>query len=146
MDIFDQLKQIEKQNVGFYKNLPDGEKPSVSFYMLLKWMSYTQDKDQILHVNGLLNTKIFPLSQHKELLFDLCCAASQGKQSYKWLKRNLKKSSEVLKMISDAHNCGFAQAEEILELYSKDELLELCSEMNLDKIAADKIKKEINVL
>jgi hypothetical protein len=146
-EIFDHIKQIEKGNMEFYANLPDELKSTVNSYMLLKWMSYTSDKKQILHINALVNSKLFSLSKHKDLLFKLFCSSASGtKNSYKWLKRNTKKGSELIKLISDIHNCGINEAVEILEVYSKDDLLELCNDMNLDKIVVDKLKKEINVL
>jgi hypothetical protein len=145
-DLFEQIKEVEKQNLSFYDDLPDEHKNSVSHFMLFKWMSYTSDAKQVLHMNALVNTKLFSLSKHKGLLYKLLIAASHGKHHYKWLKRDLKKNSLVLRMISDAHNVGQREAEEILDLYSKEELLELCGEMNYDKTDADKVKKEINVL
>ena len=146
VEIFDQIKEIEKHNVDFYKNVPDEEKTKINPFMLLKWMSYTDDAKQILHMNTLVNTKVFSLNKHKQLLIDLLVASCNGKHHYKWLKRDIKKSSMVVNMISDAHNCGPREASEILQLYSRKELLELCEEMNYDKADFEKIKKEINVL
>lgn len=144
--LFDHIKEIEGQNLDFYEKLTDEEKKEVSHFMLLKWMSYTSDPKQVLHMNALVNPRVFALYKYKSLLYKLLVAACTGSHHYKWLKRDTKKSSGVLKMISDAHNCGMRDAEEILELYSKEELLDLCAEMNYDKAEADKVKKEINVL
>lgn len=145
-DLFDQIKQIEKQEIDFYDKLNEEEKKTVSHFMLMKWLSYCSDAKQILHMNSLVNSKVFSLYNHKGILSKLLVSACSGKHHYQWLKRDSKKSSLVLKMIGDAHNCSQRSAEEILETYSKEELLELCGEMHYDKADSDKIKKEINVL
>ena len=144
-DIFEQIKEIEKDNTD-YDGFSEEDKKAINPFMLLKWMSYTNDSKQILHLNGLSNPKVFALYQHKALLYKLLVASTEGKHHYKWLKREGKNGSLVLKMISNAHNCGLRDAKELLDLYSKEELLDLCSDMNYDKIEADKVKKEINVL
>lgn len=145
-DLFEQIKHIEKGDLDF-NQLSVEEQKEINPYMLLKWMSYTSDPKQILHMNALVNPKVFALYKHKALSYKLLVSASSGKHyHYKWLKRGNKNSSAVVNMISDAHNCGIRDAIEILDLYSKEELLDLCSEMNYDKAEADKVKKEINVL
>lgn len=145
-EIFDHIKEIEKNNVNFYDNLSDEQKKTVNFFMLFKWLSYTGNGKQIQLMNHLVNTKLFSLAQHKSLLWKLLCAASNGKNNYKWLKRDLKKQSALTNFVATMYNCRINEVEDILELHSKEELLELVLEANLEKIESDKLKKEINVL
>jgi hypothetical protein len=86
-DIFKVLTEIDKRNFDFFKTYDDKKFKELQPYTLLRWLSSVSkgnSEHYIIKTNNIVNTKIFELAEHKELLLNLLCACGIGE----WTKHN----------------------------------------------------------
>lgn len=143
-DIFSILNEINENNFEFYDSLSEHEQKKISFFLLQRWLSCSNDKKQILFINEFVNIKLWKLHDHKSLLYYLCCASTpKGKRRYAWLAKKKKENkTETIKLLQMYLKCSAKEAVKYLHMYTKDDILEMSEEYGLDKTQIDKIKKE----
>lgn len=86
-DIFKVLTEIDKRNFDFFKSYDDKKIKELQPYIILRWLSSVSQGNSehyILKTNNIVNTKLFELSEHKELLLNLLCCCGIGS----WTKHN----------------------------------------------------------
>lgn len=145
VDLFSILKNIDKENIEYYKNLSTEDKKKFVPLLTLRWMSGSADKNKILHLNSLMNSKIFPLYNHPELLyygFISCASGVSGR--YKWIKKKKKegKRPELINLIKEYTKCSTIEAKEYVNLLTKDDVMEMAESLGYQKDAITKLKKD----
>lgn len=141
VDIFDQLNKIDNFEIEaindekFYKEFNP--------YMINKWMAATTNANRVLLVNSILNPMIFQLNSDKRLMYYLACCVSNGEERYSWVKRPKNAPDPVLKLISEYYGISYREAKQSLILLSKDDILEMATDMGLDNSEVKKIKKHL---
>lgn len=144
--IFDYLKQIDQQNFCFYDSLTQDQQKKLSAFMMMMWLSFSRNDDQVSFINEIVNPYIFTLHKHPKLLWNLLCICGSGKsQKYEYRKREDKATTKKksVELISLYHNCSLREAEVYMRLYkSYDDILELAVAMGLEKTELTELKKE----
>lgn len=144
IDIFEILKRIDASDISYYDNLSIDEKKKVLFFLIQRWMTGTCDDKQILMINEFVNTKIFSLYKHQNLIYKLLCCSSTGKKRYKWEGRKKKENSNALiNFLCEFYECSKSDAAEYANILDADSILEMAKSFGLDKDQIAKIKKDI---
>lgn len=147
VDIFPMLKNIDDFNLNSIKELTEEEKKSLSPYLLLQWMNGCKSKLQIQQLNATLNRLLFEVpTSHKELLFKIAYAASDGRtKKYYWIKKKQKqkKYTESIKIIQKRYHCSKKTALSYIPLLEFDGVYELALELGEQQDTIKKIKKEL---
>ena len=138
-DIFYILSKIDAGNSQAF----DEFEKEFSPYMAMKWLSGTKNSRQILLNNQLLNSVVFALSKEKKLLYYLSCCITDGKpQRYSWIKRPSKPSKELIDVVSKYYGMSYNEAVDSLKLISKDNLIEMATEMGYTEAEIKKLKSK----
>lgn len=145
LDIFKLLNAIDNFDVNYYNNLPQDEKKEAYFFLIQRWMTGTNDSKQILYLNNFANNKVWSLHKEANLIYLLLCScATGGKKRYTFPKRKKKENiSETIKIIIQYYNCSYKNAQDYVKILSKDNILDICGALAVDKDVIAKIKKEI---
>lgn len=89
-NIFEVLKNIDKNNFSYYKTLLPEQKDELQPYTLLKWLSNTYDKNTDEYYTKMTQemiNKYYNKIEDKELLFQLLCCCGIGNYvKHKWIK------------------------------------------------------------
>ena len=145
LDIFSTLGHISKKNREFYRSLTEEERKALPPVVVARWLSGTSSKQQVVLLNEVVNPYVFALQKHKELLVDLMMVATSGKnQKYSWIKQqaatiNMPKSSGV---VSEYLKYSLSDAQEVLSLYTVEDVIEMAYELGYQTEDVTKIKKE----
>lgn len=144
LDLFEVLAKIDEQDIEYFNNLSAEQKKSIEPYMLMLWLSGTKSKVQLQLINLTLNTTVFQFSNHKDLLYKLAIASSDGKKKkYKWYKRkNVQKHSTSVAILRKYYTCSSKTAREYISLLSCDDIVELAEEMGEQDDVIKKVKNE----
>lgn len=145
LDIFKVLDRINARDFGAFRDFSEPEKKSFQPYIAMKWMLGTTDKQQILRLNARVNPYMFSLGNHKELLYMLLCASTNGKaRRYSWVKpaSNTGKFAVTLGVIEEHYKYSAKQAIQALPLFSKEEILDIAQYLGRQSEELTKIKNE----
>jgi len=94
VNLFDVLAALDRKDYNYYKNLNESQKKSISFYMLVQWMSAIKGNKDIqsyylqsteYHANMYLFNE--NIQKHPDLVWLMLCAAAPGigKQFHQWI-------------------------------------------------------------
>lgn len=141
--IFDLLKQIDKKNFQ-YTEQEDTSKAFVPF-LALRWMTGTDDAEQVFLVNEAVNPYVFSLYRHKDLIWRLMCASSTNRTfKYTWVKQSKQsKNNLVLELITEYYQCSKREASSYMSLLSEEDIFEMAAFLGKDKDEMTKLKKEL---
>lgn len=144
INIFDVLNHIDSGDIYYYDNLTDEQKNSISMFMLCQWMTCMNNQQQLKAVEAIVNPYIFSLHKHKTLLYKLMVIASSGtKKNYKWnYKKKKKSTSASVSIISEYHDLSNKHAEEYINMFKKEDIIDMAMELGYDDNYLKKIKKE----
>lgn len=145
LDIFHVLDRINARDYDAYQNWNEAEQKALQPFVVMKWMLGTDDQRQLLRLNTRVNPHMFALGQHKELLYKLLCASTDGKtRRYSWVKTSGKQASNsaTLEVIKEYFGYSARHAKDTLPLLSKDEVLEMAQYLGRQSDELTKIKNE----
>lgn len=144
-DIFELLGHIDRQNAGYLKGLPEEERKGFAPIVTLRWLSGSGDAAQLLNVNELVNSTVFNLHKHPDLLFKLMIIATPPKKhSYRYLKPMGKiKVTKRLDVIKRFLGVSTRDANDFVPLYSPEDILEMSEELGDDADFIKQLKSEI---
>ena len=87
LDIFRVLKNADLKNVDFFGKLTEEEQKAFQPFLVARWLSGTYSARQIYFINEIVNSLVFSLPNHKQLLWQLLTICTSGKQQrYIWNK------------------------------------------------------------
>ena len=144
-NLFDFFSKVDSGNFDAISKLSDAEKKSMAPIVLMRWLSGTASKKQILHINHILNPVVFDLYKHQDLLFQLMVACSDGtSKRYKWIKKEskIKKKPITLDIIQKYYECSMREAEEYINSIKSEDIMSMALALGEDKSIIDKLKKE----
>lgn len=148
VDIFQYLREIDDGNLEFFHNLTNDERKSVAPYVVMMWMSGTKSKTQILLLNELLNTSVFSMPAHSELLHKLAFCSSDGNsKKYNWpkKKKNPSKASNSVKIVKRYYKCSSRVAQEYLAMLNSDDVIEMAHELGEPDSVIKEIRKNESI-
>lgn len=102
LDIFRVLRALDQRDKGFYKSLNEEERKALSFYLLLRWASGTQDNKilqewYVTETNLAVNKNFWLLNKHPELLWMLFSQIGSTKViRHEYIKRHQDKKDPIL--------------------------------------------------
>ena len=144
LSIFDQIKIIKNGSISFYKQSDEAIKKQISPFMLNRWLSCSDSPLDIILVNETINSFLFPLHKHPDLLYKLLCASvDDSKSKCNWIKKKSKKTSSAsVKIVCEYFQCNTHSAELYIKSIKLDSLIEMAESLGYDKNIIDAIKKE----
>lgn len=127
LDIFELLGKIDKKDWGFLDGLSEEQRKGFAPIVVLRWLSGSGNQTHLLNVNTLVNSTVFNLYKHPDLLYKLMVAATPpGKKNYNWVKTKKKeKATKRIDVVKRYLNVPTRQAEEYVRLYSNEDILEM---------------------
>jgi hypothetical protein len=146
LDIFEALDRINHNDFGFYASLTEEQQKSFQPYVAMKWMQGTSKKKQLVRLNNRVNPYVFSLgNNHKQLMFMLMCACTDGRaQRYTWSKGGGRKAakSHSVAVICELYKYTIKQAQEVLHMFTVDDILEMAQYLGKQTDELTKIKSE----
>lgn len=142
--LFSTLKQIDNNDYQFYNELTDDEKRKIGPYILLKWLSFSNDAERIKLINETANVYMFSLYKYPELMSKVLAASGTGKEEfYKFISPSKKVSTKLksISVILKYHNISKDEANYMLDLYDMDEVIDMAESLGLHDYIKD-IKRE----
>lgn len=147
LDIFTLLGEIDRKNYGLWDTLSEEQKKEFSALVAMRWMAGTTDQRQIIFLNEIVNTAVFNIGDHKELLLKLLTVcASGGKRRYTWINFKVggsKKIKRSVELVAEHYHMSNKEAEDTARLFSPQELMELGELQGLQKDELKELKKEV---
>lgn len=143
-DIFSTLHHIDLKNKNVMDTLTHDEQKQLSPFVLMKWLTGTQDQAQIVLMNEFVNPYCFSLQTHKTLLVKLMTICTTGKKkNYKWEKTSTgKKVDPAIEIIKKYYNYNTIQALDVRNMFSEDDLQTMASELGYQNKEIQKILKK----
>ena len=138
LHIANEMRQLDRKNRNFYRDLTDEERKKFSNYLMIRWASCvegSQDMQEfyLRSTNERLNKHFFAISRHPELQW-LCATTvspNMGTQRHNWIapKKKEAASSAVKKQLA-----------ELFPTYKEDEielLAKITTKKELDQYIKD---------
>lgn len=139
-DIFITLKRIDRQDYQYFRTLSEADRAKLGHYMLLKWMSNTDDATKLMVLNLSANRVLFQLSQYPELCYHMLTACASGKEEfYKYRKKKPKSTKRpiTVSMLKEFYSISTNTAIDDSELMDVDSIVVIANELG----RWDEIKK-----
>jgi len=147
VDIFKVFASINNKDQEFYTSLSEEEQKALAPLVLMRWMSGTSSKLQIMMLNEFANRYVFSLADHKKLLMDMLLVCSPGSQKrYSWIKAKGKSTSKtplLTELIKDTYNYSTMKAIDALPLLDDETLIEMATDLGRQTQEIKDIKKEL---
>jgi hypothetical protein len=139
-----ELPAMDFCNKYFYRNLSAEHKKEISLWVLMRYMSSSQNhaEHHLMMVNDLVNNEFNSLKKHPELQWMLLSLCGTGREQFHpWIPppKGIKKDRIEEALIQIYPLLKSDDIELLLKLNSKEELVELFKDNGLD----DKTIKEI---
>ncbi len=145
LDIWELLRAIDDNKRAFLKQLPEAQRKGFAPIVVLRWLSGSGDQAQLHNLNELVNSTVFNLYKHPDLLYRLMTAATPAcRKQYQWIKPHKKaKLSKRIDVIKRYLSVPNRQAFEFTELYTDDDILEMSDALGDDKDFTKLLKAEM---
>ena len=148
LDLFGLLSKLDKKQFHIWNNYNESERKEISPLIVMRWLSGTSDKRQIVFLNEIVNKVVFNIGDHKELLLKLLAVANSGvPRRYYWMaqkssaseKRGAKRSVAALEQY---YQCSPKEAKEYLKILEKEDVIEICEALGMQKDEIQLVKRE----
>ncbi len=147
LNIFQVLDHISKKDTEYYHKLTEEEQKAFLPVIVTRWLSGTSNARQVYFINELVNTSVFSLHKHKELLYYLMTICGPGRsQRYFWNKTASKKSNSTpisVSIIREYFGYNTTEALECMPLLSNDDIITYAEELGTQSDTITKLKKEL---
>jgi hypothetical protein len=146
LDIFKVIEKLNKGDLHIWETLSEEEQKGFGAYIITRWMSGTTDMMQIMLINELVNPIIFNLGKHPELLCKmLACCGTKSYRKFNWVadSKTNKVSSGAISVLKETYNYSTREAQQMVHLLSKDDIIELAENLGMQKEEITKLKKEL---
>ena len=136
-DIFKVLTEIDKRNFDFFKSYDEKKFNELQPYTLLRWLSSVStgnSEHYILKTNEIVNTKLFHLSEHKDLLLNMLCSCGIGSWTkHSWIpikKEKIDKDETLLKSFYKLSDEEWDVKKNIITKEDKEEIMKYLGKMD----------------
>jgi hypothetical protein len=147
MDIFKVLEKLNQKDRKFFEELPEEDLKSIHPLVLMRWMSGVADARQVYFLNELVNSMVFPLTKHKQLLLKLLMISGPGKyRRYNWTKAKGKSTSNTpksLALVKQHYGYSTNHAIDALKILSNDAILQIAEDLGKQPEEVREISKEL---
>lgn len=149
LDLFGLLSKLDKKQYDLWKSYNEQERKEISPLIIMRWLSGTSDKRQIIFLNELVNKLVFDLSgEHKELLLKLLAVANSGTpRRYFWMAQKSSASEKrgakrAVAAVEQYYQCSPKEAKEHLRILDKEDVIQICESLGMQKEEIQLVKKE----
>ena len=146
LDIFRVLKNADLKNVDFFGKLTEEEQKAFQPFLVARWLSGTYSARQIYFINEIVNSLVFSLPNHKQLLWQLLTICTSGKQQrYIWNKLPSKVSTArpfSTKVVADYYQYSLKKASDAIKCLKGQDILDMADTLGLQPDEITKIEKE----
>jgi len=144
LDIFAVIDKITRKDWGYWNTLTEEEQKAFQPFIMPQWLSGVDDALQVFLVNEILNSSIFDLDQHKELLYKLMCCSMTSKKRVKWIKKKpMTKYPKSLTVLCEYLGESKRICKDYFDAYTNDEIITISEYMGYQKDEVANIKKEL---
>ena len=147
LDIFEVLNAVNGKKADYYDKLAPEEQKALQPYVLIQWLTGTDDERQIILLNMFANESMFALSGHKKLLWQLLTVCNSGsRQRYQWLKQAGKSSVSrptCVALVQKVYGYGDRDANDALNILTVEDLIDMAFDLGMTGEEVTKIKKEM---
>lgn len=145
LDIWELLRAIDSNDRAFLTKLPEGQRKGFAPIVALRWLSGSSNDTQLVNLNELVNSTVFNLYKHPDLLYKLMVVATPpGKKNYNWIKQKKReKLTKRIDVVKRYLSVPSKQAAEFAPLYSSEELLEMADALGDTKEFVKLLKAEL---
>lgn len=147
VDLFVVLDKLSKKDQTYYCSLSEEDQKEILPILIMRWLSGTSNAYQVFLINEIVNTYVFSLHKHKELLVNLLLTSTSGKGSrYNWLKTKSKKGMTApltCKLITNYYQISSRQAIDYLKLLEEIDIIGYAEELGYQQDDIKKIKTEL---
>jgi hypothetical protein len=129
--IFNILKNIDEQNYQYYSTLSDADKKQAGF-MMLKWMSCTNDATKALMVNAVGNKLMFKLSKYPELCYHMLASCGNGREEFYTYRKKKPKSTKrpiTVSMLKEFYSISTRDAIEDSDVMDVESMVVIANEL-----------------
>lgn len=144
VDLFLSLDKITSGDIEFFNKMPPDEKKQLAPLIVMRWLSGVQDKKQILQLNHIVNQLVFSIHQHPDLLLKLMMASStDAKKRFRYIKKETTSKHPIsMDILERWYKCSTSEAKQYFPLHTKEDILEMASDLGEDQALIEKLKKE----
>lgn len=143
-ELFGLSAKIDAFDITYYKSLPEEERKKLYLFTVMRFMSGTSDAKQIQYLNSFVNTKVFSMYYHPDLVYKLLCSSSTGSKRYTYMHRKKKeKDTLTLEIIKTYYKCDSRDAKEYAKILTPEDILEMAEAIGIEKESVIKLKKEL---
>jgi hypothetical protein len=146
LDIFKLLGMINDPNSGdIYSKLTEDEKKGFAPLVVMRWLSGTKDRAQIVALSNFANRYIFSLGKHPHLLMRLlqACSSKTGGRNYWLATKNGTKSALRNQVLMDYFEYTASEVRAMLVFPSEEQIVQMAEELGWQKDEITKLKKEL---
>ena len=129
--IFDILRNIDERNYQYFSTLSDADKKQAGF-MMLKWMSCTNDPTKALMVNATGNKLMFKLSKYPEMCYHMLAACGNGREEFYTYRKKKPKPTKrpiTVSMLMEFYNVSTRDAIEDSESMDVESMVIIANEL-----------------
>jgi hypothetical protein len=148
LDLFGLLSRLDRKDYHLWKSYNETERKEISPLIIMRWLSGTSDKRQIMFLNEIVNRVVFELGEHKELLLKLLAIANSGQpRRYFWMSQKSSASEKrgakrAVAVAEQYYTCSPIEAKQYLRLLTKEDVVGMCEELGMQKDEIQLVKKE----
>ena len=150
LNIFQVLARFNKKNRNVYTDLSDEERKGFHPLVIMRWLSGTSYRLQVMMLNEYVNPYVFSLNKHPELLSNLMVTSSSGTGGrVKWIKQSAKRPSKtpnVVNVVSQFYGYNKADAQAALPLLNSEQIMQYAEHLGIQPTDIKLIKKELKSL
>lgn len=135
----------------YVRNLSEEELKQLNPYMVMRWLSGSNSKWQVVVLNEFVNPAIWNIPKdangenHNNLFLDLLVVAGNGsKQNYKFNKlAKAEKSAISTKVVQRFYGYSTADARDAVKALSKKDIYDMAVSLGLQKDELKKLEQEL---
>ena len=142
-DLFAFLGQLSKRDQQAYSKLSEEGKKAAHPFVIMRWMSGTNDRAQIIRINEFVNR--FAFHKDKDMVFKLLAASATGNVGrYKWIKGPGQVSTKLaLEVVKQKYDVSSREAQGYLGLLDTADILEFAEDLGWTKEEIKKLTLEL---
>lgn len=147
VDIFDAISRIDgPRNYQLWNTWSTEEQGGISPLIIMRWMSGTSDKIQIIKLNEFVNPYVFSLANHQELMVQLLhVASSHQPRRYYWqaVKGAADPKKERKKVMMEYYGWSTREMSQITVFPTDEDIVKMAEELGWQTEDVAKLKKEM---
>lgn len=144
-DLFGFLEKLNARKINAYNELSDEDKKSFHPFVIMRWLTGTNDPAQIVRLNAFANRYVFSLGENKNLLFSLLAAScTGGVKRVSWLKAPGQINTKLAeKVLQERFKISSREVESYRSLLEPTDILQYAEDLGWDKDVMKKLEQEL---